>query len=93
MKKGLPERQHDGAAWAFRDVLPGWMLRNLCLYERRCVKFRRRMQFLVNLCQRVSFMVTLSTCAPCLLTATSAIWDMKHDRLSVPTEHTCGGTS
>ena len=47
------------------------------------------MQFLVNLRQRVSFMVTLSTFAPCLLTATSAIWDMKHERLFVPTEHLC----
>ena len=86
-KSYLPPRQPDGALWPARLLLPEGSLGKLESYERACKKGRRRLKFIVNLYQTQTFARSKSMLIPTLLTATSLIWSMIHQRLLIPAEH------
>ena len=59
-------------------------------YEKLCVRIhgnRRGLPFLVNLRQSPHYTRALAKYVPTLMTSTSMIWSMKHNRLLTPQEH------
>ena len=88
-KKGLPSTQPDGSQWPIREVMSSSKHTKLLGYERLCGKTRRRLQYIVNIHQTSSHCHGLSDIAPCLMTATSTVWSMTHNRMLIPLEHLC----
>ena len=82
----LPDVQPNGAAWSYRDLLPGAQRTKLVGYEKLCRRKRLRAHFIVNLQQNTWFQSSLSQKAPCLMTRTSSLWSMVHERLLLPIE-------
>ena len=88
-KKGLPSTQPDGSQWPIREVMSSSKHTKLLGYERLCGKTRRRLQYIVNIHQTSAHCHGLSDIVPCLMTATSTVWSMTHNRMLIPLEHLC----
>ena len=85
-KRGLPGTQGDGNSWPMREVLSMALLGKLLGYERLCARKQLPQQFIVNLLQSPWWHKILSNKTPCLMTKTSQLWSMVHQRLMLPTE-------
>ena len=87
VRKHLPEDQSEGSPWPMRAVLAGWQSGNLLGYEAAAKRARRSSKYIVNLCQRHQFFDFWSEKIHTLLTKTSLLWSMRHERALIPLEH------
>ena len=71
----------------FRTVLPESSRQRLLAFEKQCRKENKPLDGIVNLCQNASFMRGHSVHVPCLMTRSSSLWSMVHNRLLTPGEH------
>ena len=85
-KRMLPEADSDGQGWSPRDALPEGHYQRLLAYERSAKRHRKAPVFIINLHQSCAFMNTMTRIVPTLLTRTSTIWSMIHNRQLIPKE-------
>ena len=83
----LPETTDAGDPWQARYVLQQGFYQRLLSYERTCKRLRRRLRFIVNLSQNVTFMSSFSEVVPTILTRTTLLWSMVHDRFLLSLEY------
>jgi hypothetical protein len=83
----LPTIDEHGHSWPPRMVLKQGFYQRLMAYEKLCAKSRRPCIFIVNLHQNANYSRALSKMMPALLTRTSLMWSMVHQRCLTPLEH------
>lgn len=84
----LPHTQEgSGLLWPARTLLKQGFHQRLLGYEKMCLRMGRAKKFIVNLHQSPSFTKSVTKMMPTLMTNTSLMWSMVHERCLLPLEH------